>query len=327
MTNQKQEGIPSESVATALRGASRIASLCHENADADTLGAAIAIALIAERLGKPYEIICPEPPAPSYAFLPKFDEIVLEPTGLADVAVVCDAATLERIGQMAVSHSEWLSRATIVNIDHHVTNLGFGAVNAVDSTAAATCQIIGELLPDLGILPDADLATALLAGIVRDSHGFADVSTSPTTLRLAATLLEAGGPLAAIYRFILAEMPYNRMLLWGRLLHSLGQHHHGRIVYAGLTNAMLVETGTDQSDADGMAEFLAQAKGADVTLFRREIDASNTRVSIRTSEMVDACNIARPFGGGGHVRRAGCTVQAPLREAVARVLESSERQL
>ena len=323
----RQQGTPTQRVVTVLRGANRIASLCHENADADTLGAAIAIALIAERLGKPYEIICPEPPALSYAFLPKFGEIVMEPTGLADVAVVCDAATLERIGQMASSHRDWLSRATIVNIDHHVTNLGFGTVNAVDSTAAATCQIIGELLPSLGIEADADLATALLAGIVRDSRGFADPSTSPATLRLAASLLEAGGPLAVIYRFILSEMPYNRMLLWGRLLHTLGQRQDGRIVYTALTQAMLDETGTEQSDADGMAEFMAQAQGADVTLLLRETEASSTRVSIRTSEAVDACDIARPFGGGGHVRRAGCTVQGRLSETLASILEVCDEQV
>jgi bifunctional oligoribonuclease and PAP phosphatase NrnA len=316
-----------QSVAKALMGARRIASLCHENPDADTLGAAIAIALIAERLGKEYEIIAPQRPAAMYAFLPRFDEIVLEPSGTADVAVVCDAATLERIGPMASTHREWLARAEILNIDHHATNSGFGAANLVDSSAAATCQVIGDLLPDLGIEPDVELATALLAGIVRDSHSFADTNTSPRTLRLAATLLEAGAPLAAIYRFLFAEMPYARMLLWGKLLDGLGQRRDGRIVYACLTLAMLEETGTEQPDADGIAEFIAQAKGAEVTLLLRELGPDETRTSIRTSELVDASEIARPFGGGGHVRRAGCTVAAPLGEAVARVLQVCEEQL
>jgi phosphoesterase RecJ-like protein len=314
-------------VADTLRGAQRIASLCHENPDADTLGAALAIALIAERLGKEYEIVCADRPALIYSFLPKFDEVVSVPSGLADVAVVCDAATLERIGPIAHTHARWLSGIEIVNIDHHATNPGFGTTNLVDGMAAATCEIVARLLPELGIEPDADLATALLSGIVRDTNGFADASTSPETLRQAARLLEAGGPLAAIYRTILGEMPYTRMVLWGKLLHDLGERDNGRVVFACLTQAMLDDTNTEQADADGVAEFIAQAKGADITLLLRELDGDATRVSIRTSAAVSAADIARPFSGGGHLRRAGCTVSAPLQQAVALVLAVCQSQL
>ena len=313
-------------VAEILRGARRIASLCHENPDADTLGAALAIALIAERLGKEYEIICADQPAPMYSFLPRFEQIVAEPSGMADVAVVCDAATLERIGPIAQTHAAWLSEVEIVNIDHHATNLGFGTENLIDPAAAATCEIVTALLPELGIEPDAELATALLSGIVRDTNGFSDATTSPRTLRQAASLLEAGASLSAIYRTILDEMPYERMLLWGKLLHGLGQRHGGRVVYACLTQSMLDETNTEQPDADGVAEFLAQAKGADITLLLREL-AGETRVSIRTSASVSAADIARPFGGGGHVRRAGCTVSGALAPAVAQILEVCDKQL
>lgn len=324
--HQMDETSAMRHVAETLRGARRIASLCHENPDADTLGAALAIALIAERLGKEYEIICADQPAPMYSFLPRFDQVVLEPTGLADVAVVCDAATLERIGPLTSTHADWLARTTIVNIDHHATNLGFGTVNLVDPAAGATCEIVTALLPELGIEPDAELATALLSGIVRDTNGFSDASTSPRTLRQAASLLEAGAPLAAIYRTILEEMPYERMLLWGKLLHDLGQRHDGRVVFACLTQAMLDETKTEQPDADGVAEFIAQAKGADITLLLRELNGV-TRVSIRTSAAVSASDVARAFGGGGHARRAGCTVPAGLHEAVTRVLEVCDARI
>ncbi len=90
---------------------------------------------------------------------------------------------------------------------------------------------------------------------------------------------------------------------------------------------MLDETNTEQSDADGIAEFLAQAKGAEITLLLREVDGDATRVSIRTNAAVSAADIARPFGGGGHVRRAGCTVPLALPQAVIRVLEACEAPL
>ena len=110
------------------------------------------------------------------------------------------------------------------------------------------------------------------------------------------------------------------MALWGRMLNAMGQSADGRIVYTVLTQAMLDETGTQQHDADGVVEFMAQAKGADVTLLLRELGPSETRVSIRTTDAVDATSIAARFGGGGHRRRAGCTVHLHADDAVTEVM-------
>jgi phosphoesterase RecJ-like protein len=117
------------------------------------------------------------------------------------------------------------------------------------------------------------------------------------------------------------------MALWGKMLAGAGETAEGRIVHATLTQAMLDETGTEQHDADGLAEFLAKAKGADVTLLLRELGPAETRVSVRTSEAVDATRITTPFGGGGHARRAGCTVASHLDEAVPLVVDASREAL
>lgn len=309
-------------VAGAFRSARRITAICHENPDADTIGAAIAVAIIAERLGAESEIVSVDEPAPLFAFLPRIEQVRRRPQLEPDLAVICDAATLERVGRIAVEEAEWLSRTRLVNIDHHVSNDGFGALNLVDPRAAATCEVLARLVPALGIEMDTELATPLLTGIVRDSHGFSDAATSGETLRMAAALVDAGAPLAQIHRSILAEMPYPTMALWGRMLGTMGRAAGGRIVYTTLTDAMLEETGTQQYDADGLVEFLARAKGAAITLLFRQIGESATRVSIRTSDAVDATRIAADFGGGGHARRAGCTVQAPLAWSIEPVIAS-----
>lgn len=307
-------------VAEAFRTASRITAICHENPDADTIGAAVAIGLIAERLGATWEIVSVDPPAPLFAFLPRIDEVRQRPLLQPDLAVVCDAATLERVGRIAVEEAEWLSRVRLVNIDHHVSNDNFGALNLVDPAAAATCEVVARLVQELGLELDAELATALLTGIVRDSHGFSDAATSGETLRTAATLVDAGAPLALISRVVLAELPYPTVALWGRILNTVGQRLDGRIVHTVLTQRMLDETGTVQHDADGVVEFLARAKGAVVTLLLREIGPAETRVSIRTLGGIDATKIAAEFGGGGHVRRAGCTLSVDHSVALDEVL-------
>lgn len=307
-------------VAEAFRAARRVTALCHENPDADTIGAAIAVSIIAERLGKQSEIVSVDRPAPLFAFLPRIERVRRAPGLEPDLAVVCDAATLERVGRIAQEQAEWLSAACLVNIDHHISNNAFGSLNLVDPTAAATCEVLTRLVRELGVELDAELATPLLTGIVRDSHGFSDGATSGETLRVAAMLVDAGAPLTQIHRYILSELPYPQMALWGRILNGIGQALDGRLIYAVLTQQMLDETGTQQHDADGVVEFMAKAKGADITLLLRELGPSETRVSIRTTDAVDATSIAAQFGGGGHHGRAGCNLAVPGDDAIRRVI-------
>lgn len=318
-TLERRESSLSE-VAEAFRAARRITAICHENPDADTIGAAVAIALIAEQLGVESEIVSIDRPPPLFAFLPRIDDVHSSPWLEPDIAVVCDAATLERVGPLADSEAGWLSRARLVNIDHHISNDRFGALNLVDPAAVATCEVIGRLVDELSLNLDAELATALLTGIVRDSHGFSDAATSGDTLRMAARLVDAGAPLAQIHRAVLGELPYPTMALWGRMLSTIGQRLDGRIVYTVLTREMLDETETAQHDADGIAEFMSMAKGAAVTLLLREVGPSETRVSIRTGDGVDATRIAAAFGGGGHLRRAGCTISRDVPSSLDEVL-------
>ena len=314
-------------VADALRSARRITAICHENPDADTIGAAVATALIGSRLGAQTEIVSIDRPAPMFDFLQGIGDAHRRPTLEPDLAVVCDAATLARVGRIAVEEAEWLGRARLLNIDHHVSSDYFGDLNLVDPHAAATCQVLAQLVPELGIEFDPALATALLTGIVRDSQGFSDSSTSAETLRLAARLVEAGASLPHIHRTILAEMPYSMMALWGRILGTIGAALGGRIVYATLTQPMLDETGTQQHDADGVVEFMARSKDSDVAVLVREVGPVESRVSVRTTPSVDATAIAATFGGGGHARRAGCTVAAPVDRALTEILDVASAAL
>ena len=307
-------------VADAFRSARQITAICHENPDADTVAGAISVALMAERLGKPAEVVSADGIPPQLAFLPRSDAVRARPSLEPDLAVFCDAATMERVGRIAKEEAAWLSRARVLNVDHHVSNTLFGDLNLVDPHASATCEVLAGLADALEIDPDAELATALLTGIVRDSHGFSDGSTTGDTLRITARLVDAGAPLAQIHRSILAELPYATMALWARMLGTMGRDPSGRVVYALLSQQMLDETGTEQHDADGLAEFLSQVKGADVALLLREIGPRATRLSVRVTDGVDATRIVAPFGGGGHARRAGCTVPADLSTARDQVL-------
>jgi phosphoesterase RecJ-like protein len=314
-------------VVSTLRGARRVSALCHENPDADTVGAAVAVALMAARLGAATEVVSCDPIPPALDFLTAGIGVHRRPGLEPDVAVVCDAATLERVGRVAIEHRDWLARATLVNVDHHLTSSHFGNVNLVDPSASATCEVLLRVVDALEMDLDPPLATALLAGIVRDSHGFSDPATSPATLRAAARLVEAGAALADVQRRVLAELPVATLALWGRMLGTLTTAAEGRIVVALLTPDMLEATGTRQHDADGLAEFLARARGAELVALLRELGPTETRVSIRTLGSVDATRIVAGFGGGGHRRRAGGVVAAGPAAALEIVIAAAGAEL
>lgn len=314
-------------VVSALRAAKRITAIGHENPDADTLGAALAIRAVGVRLGVPAEVVMADPVPPYLQFLPQVGEVRTEPGLKPDLAVIVDAGDLARVGRIATSHRDWLNQARIVNIDHHVSNPGFGAINLVDPEAASTCEMVTLLLPELGMDLDPDLATVLLAGIVNDTHTFAHPNVTPRTLRVAASLVEAGASLAAIHRAIYAEKPFETLALWGRALAGVASAAGGRVIHAALTADMLAETGTSLNASEGFIDLMGLSRDADIVLLFKEQAPTTVRVSVRTTERADAVAVAAAFGGGGHARAAGCTLNVTLSEARDRVLAESEREL
>jgi len=316
-----------EAVLEALRGATRITAICHENPDADSLGSALAIRIAAERLGKRAEVVAADPVPPSLAGLPYAGEVHTTPQLEPDVAVFVDGPP-SRTGAIIRDCGEWLARATIVNIDHHVSNDGSESMAAwVDAEAAATCEMVAMLLPDLGVEVDGEIATVLTAGIIQDTHTFSHPNVTPRTLRVGADLLAAGAPLAALHRTIYADKKFATLALWGLMLAGISSRRDGRIVYATLTTEMLVQTENDAIASEGFIDLLASTKAADITVLIKEADESHVRASVRTSARADAVAITSAFGGGGHARAAGCSIEGTLNEAIPRLLDECEREL
>lgn len=320
------ESAAREVVAT-LRGARRVTTICHESPDADTLGSGLAMQRIATLLGAEAETVCVDVPPRALHLLPGVETVRHMPQLEPDVTVVLDAGDLGRVGSSAPAWGPWLEQGRIVNIDHHISNPGFGAVNLVDAQAAATCEIVALLVPEFGVPLDLELATQLLTGIVQDTHCFAHPNATPRTLRVAADLVAAGAPLSAINRSIYLDRPYAALALWGRILAGIGQRLDGRVVHAALTADMLVEAGAEANDAEGFVDLLASTRSADVTVLLKALEPGVTRASLRTTERADAVAITGAFGGGGHARAAGCSIPEPLERARELLLAECEREV
>lgn len=309
-----------------LRDANVVTVVCHENPDADTLGGGLALAEALGGLGIATEVVCSTGLPSTMAFLPLVDRIQRTPNAVPQAIVLVDCASIDRAGP---SVSRWIGSATaaVINVDHHVSNRGYGAVNCIDPTAAATSEIVARLIQKVGCELTPDMAKLLLAGILHDTDGLRVPETSASTLRLTADLVDAGADIGTTHRALFSQRPLAALRLWGSVASELESALEGRVVMGTLTNEMLRASEAEMLDAEDLPELIASAQGAEVALLLREIDPDHTRVSIRTSGHVNAAQLAMEFAGGGHDRAAGCSIPTDPGTARDRLLAACMRHL
>jgi bifunctional oligoribonuclease and PAP phosphatase NrnA len=323
--------VPAE-VMARLRDARTVLTVCHEHPEADALGSALAHALIVEALGGRATAVCADPVPPMYGFMPGVDRFRLDPDPDLDydLIVVGDCGDLERVGRVLPEHAQLFGRVPILDIDHHISNRGFGAVDWVDPTAAATCEMTTLLACAMDLPLDAadgQLAASLIAGVVIDTATFQHPNTTPRTLRVGAELLAAGAPLFESSRALYRTKPNRQLRLFGLVLGRLHEELGGRLVWSTLSETDYRDAGADPQDTEGLIDLLSQSATADIAILLKQ-DGQQTRISVRTREGgVDATELCGRFGGGGHARAAGATVPATIDQAPAIVLAEARRLL
>ncbi len=323
------EAVPAGVVA-ALEAARTVLVVSHENPDADTLGAGLGIARLVEERGGHATTVCSDPVPELYAFLPGIEGFRTDPEpGLAyDLLVVVDCGSLDRVGPVRHRHAALFAGLSRVIVDHHVSNEGDAPTDWIDPTAAATCEMVALIADRLDVpllAGGGSLATVLMAGIVMDTATFAHPNATPRTLAVSAALVDAGAPLSDISRRLYRTKPDAQLRLFGRVLDRLEHDPDGRVIWSSLTDGDLAATGTSAAHSEGIIDLLSQAERAEVAILFKE-QGSATRISVRTKPGgVDATALTGAFGGGGHARAAGATIDRPLGEAREAVLAVARR--
>ncbi len=317
-------------VVAALSAARRPLIATHENPDADTIGAALAIGMLVEARGGRATLVCSDPIPALYGFLPGIERFRTdpEPGAAYDLIVVGDCGTLDRVGTVRDRHRALFEQLPRVAIDHHLSNDDSAPTDWIDADSAATCEMVTLLATRLGVplnLGGGALATALMAGIVMDTATFAHPNATPRTMAVSAALLEAGAPLSDISRRLYRTKPDEQLRLFGRVLDRLQTGLEGKIIWSTLLEKDLVATGSGAAHSEGLIDLLAQSELAEVAILFKET-GSATRVSVRTKAGgVDATALTGTFGGGGHARAAGATIDLPIAEAQPIVLAEAKR--
>lgn len=229
-----------------------------------------------------------------------------------DVIMVFDCGGLEQLGKLYEDNVELFYATPVINIDHHVSNDGFGTINWVDPVSASTTEMIYELVRVLEereqkSFLSPDVATLLLSGIITDTGSFQHANTSPHSMEIAAKLLDHGARQQEIIRHIYKTKKLSTLKLWGTVLSKIQVDPVYRLVWSTVSKADLAETEATSEEASGIIDdLLANAPGVEVILLMKETEDGLIATSLRsTTPQADCSQIAGLFGGGGHVRAAG----------------------
>lgn len=315
-----------EEAVDLLRSAARVLLVTHRNPDGDSIGSATALGAALRARGGSVQLVCPDPLPRSLLSIPDAE---LVGTAFAsdecDLLVSVDVSDPRLLYPLAAADAAYFAARPSLNIDHHVSNLRFARHNLVDPGAASAAEIVLQLVERLQVPVDRRLATQLLYGFVNDTHSFQNSNTTPRTLRMAAQLVEAGADLPGVtYDLLLARSP-TAARLWAQVLPTLRFEDDGRVASLVVSLAALDAAGASTADADGLVEFVRSIRGVDLAVVYKQIDPATYRLSLRTTERVDATLVAGRFGGGGHRRAAGCDATGALPEVQQRILDAYER--
>ena len=310
-----------EEIGRLLRERQRFAVMSHVRPDGDALGSQLALALSLQQLGKEVRVWNEEGMLEKYSFLPRA-ELVTKPPSIPedfDCAIALDTAIQSRLGTALAAVR---SAKIWINIDHHLSNPGYGDVVDVDPDAPATAEIIFRLIKSQNLPFNRDIAENLYAAISTDTGSFQYPKTSARTFEIAAELIRAGLDVGRLNQQLYENYPRRRLELLRELLRTMRFEHRGRVASVSLSLKTAAELGVLPEDNEGLIDHLRAIRGVIVAVFFEELNDGKVRVSMRSKDdAVDVCAICQKFGGGGHTLAAGARVRGTLAEVEEKVLE------
>lgn len=307
-----------------IKNAASIAIFAHENPDGDAVGSALAVYILLKELGKNVDVIIPHFPD-TYKYLPRWEEALLEGEQgkIYDLAIAVDCGDFARIDDPNDTYS---SAKVTINVDHHSSNSMFADFNFVDPVAPACCQIITSICESLGIEINKDVGICLLTGIITDTGGLRYEGVTSETYEFVADILKKGVKVSKVYKQAFAAVSRNKFEIQKLALNRLEFLEDGKVTFTYITKKDMEEYGVDISDLDGIVESGRDIQGVEVSIFLSERD-EGFKASLRSNEYVNCADACILFGGGGHIKASGCTLNYSLEEAKEKIVSAVKRQL
>ncbi len=298
-----------------LKKHDRYVILTHASVDGDTLGSAFALCYGLQEIGKAAQVICPEEIPKKFHFFAK--ETVPFSTDNA-VIIAVDVADRRLLGK----NNELFGDRVALSIDHHVSNTAYAENLLLDADAAATCEIIFELLTEMKVNINNLTAQALYTGIATDTGCFKYSNVTARTFTIAAQLFQYDLDAAEINRLMFDTKSRNLLDLERRVLQTAEYHFNDRCMLLAVTSEMQRETGCNSTELEGIAVISRSLEGVLAGVTIKQIGEREFKISLRTYPPLNAADICKRLGGGGHVAAAGATVSGTLDEIKKQVLDA-----
>lgn len=298
----------------------------HKNPDGDALGSVTALADFFKRIQKPYTIFCATEIPESLAFLPYADEV----TQNENVWFVNKNYTVVLVDTGDVKHAgvdtlipKLKNKPVIINIDHHATNEEYGTLNLVLEGASSTTEVLYMLFRYNHVEITEEMATSLMTGLITDTGNFSNAGTSKNALAIASDLSKKHANITDIRNHVFKNKSVNALRLWGKILSRLALHAEHNIAYTYFTQKEVDDYNVSEEELDGIANLLNHLNEGHAILVLKEQKEGGVKASMRTTkDNVDVSLIAKTFGGGGHKKAAGFSLEHSIEEAFEHIFET-----
>lgn len=289
----------------------------HKSPDGDALASAEALKHIFTRLGKKSAIVCSDPVSRRLRFITGGKEN-LEADFTPDYTVCVDVAAPDLIGGKV---SGMINGKVNYCIDHHISNTAYAEKTIVMPHASSAGEVLYSLIRDAGISLDEFLARMLYTAISFDTGCFKYSNAGAETHLAAAELLGFGFDAAAINADLFDYAPIEQLRLEANAVNKIRMLADGKIAILTVTKEMIAESGLDERDAEGLSSLTRRVAGTAASATLKQTD-EGMKVSLRSNENFDVSAVAARFGGGGHLRAAGCIIKATPEQAEKMVAEA-----
>ena len=303
-----------ESAAKTLLSKDKILILTHRSPDGDTIGSGYALAMALRKLGKSVKVDCTDPFPEKYSyFTDKLEKLEFD----EEFVVSVDIADTKLLGEKLSDYADKIDLC----IDHHGSNTKYAKEYYVEASAAAAAQVIAKLIRLMNVEFDKDIANAIYTGITTDTGCFRYTNVTAETHRIAADMIDCGAESGMINRLMFETKSRSRLEIERRVMDSIQFYLDGRCAIAYATIDMMKESGAADNDMEGVSSLPRQIEGVMAGITLREKNNVKFKVSVRTTDELDASAICANFGGGGHKAAAGCTITGTLNEAIEQIIE------
>lgn len=308
-----------------VKEAETIAISGHTNPDGDCVGACLSVCTYILDLFPEKQVdILLEPISEKFAFLKHADRISQEKhtKEAYDVYFSLDCSDTERLQDF---REEFARAKCKICVDHHVTNQGFGDLRFIDPEASSTCEILYFLFEEKKI--SLECAQAIYLGLIHDTGVFKHSNTTRTVMEIAGILLEKGVRPDFMIDETFYKKTYIQNQILGRALMESILLMDGKIIFSVLKKKDLDLYGVSSEDLEGIIDQLRVTEGVECALFLYEKEEGRFKVSMRSNGTVDVSKVALSFGGGGHAKAAGCTVDGNARDIINNVAKLINHQM